>query len=221
MKVVLLDDVINVGEAGELVEVKNGYARNYLIPQRLAERATKDVLNRLELIKRAAETKRARRMSEAAGKFAELGARPLVICMKAGTESRLFGAVTSAMISDEIQRQFDVEIDRRHIMLEEPIKHLGEFTVPLKASADVTGEVRVVVEPERKPGELEQQLIEQERADREAAERAAAPEEAGPAGAGDAEAEAVEETVKAEEAAEVQDKYEAHEDSAPAPPEQA
>jgi large subunit ribosomal protein L9 len=221
MKVVLLDDVINVGEAGELVDVKNGYARNYLIPQRLAERATKDVLNRLELIKRAAETKRARRMSEAAGKFAELGERPLVISMKAGTESRLFGAVTSAMISDEIQRQFDVEIDRRHIMLDEPIKHLGEFTVPLKASADVTGEVRVVVEPERKPGELEQQLIEQERADREAAEQAAAGEEAEPAGEGDAEAEAVEETVKAEEAAEVQDKYEAHEDVAPAPPEQA
>jgi len=213
MKVVLLDDVLNVGEAGEVVEVKNGYGRNYLIPQRLAERATKDALNRVELIRRAADTKRARRMSEAAGKFAELSARALVISMKAGTESRLFGAVTSAMISDEIQRQFDIEIDRRHIMLEEPIKHLGEFTVPLKASADVTGEVRVVVEPERKPGELEQQLIERERAEREAEERTARAAEGGEApdtAGGDPPAPA-EETAKAEEAAEAHDKYEEHE----------
>jgi large subunit ribosomal protein L9 len=223
MKVVLLDDVLNVGEAGEVVEVKNGYGRNYLIPQRLAERATKDALNRVELIRRAADTKRARRMSEAAGKFAELGQRPLRISMKAGTESRLFGAVTSAMISDEIQRQFDIEIDRRHIMLDEPIKHLGEFTVPLKASADVTGEVRVVVEPERKPGELEQQLIEQERAEREAGEQADRTTEEGEAedtAAGDPQA-SPEETVKAEEAADAQVKYEEHEDVAPAPPEQA
>lgn len=217
MKVVLLDDVLNVGEAGEVVEVKNGYGRNYLIPQRLAERATKDAMNRVELIRRAAETKRARRMSEAAGKFAELSMRTLVISMKAGTESRLFGAVTSAMISDEIQRQFDVEIDRRHIMLEEPIKHLGEFTVPLKASADVTGEVRVVVEPERKPGELEQQLIEQERAEREAAEVAEQAAEGGeePEAVGEDPAAPVGETAKAEEAADAHDKYEAHEEEPP------
>ncbi|MBN2083222.1 50S ribosomal protein L9 [bacterium] len=208
MKVVLLDDIVNVGEAGELVEVKNGYARNYLIPQQLAERATKDVLNRIELIKRAAETKRARRMSEAAGRFAEVAGRPLVISMKAGTESRLFGAVTSAMIADEILRQFEVEIDRRHIMLEEPIKHLGEFIVPLKASADVTGEVKVVVEAESKPDDIERRLIEQDRADREAAEaetRAAA------------EAAENEEVAEAVEAVEAQDKYEAHEEEAEEP----
>jgi large subunit ribosomal protein L9 len=205
MKVVLLDDVLNVGDAGEVVEVKNGFARNFLIPQRLAERATKDALNRVGLIRRAADTKRARRMSEAAGKFAELGGRTLTISMKAGTESRLFGAVTSAMISDEIQRQFGVEIDRRHIMLDEPIKHLGEFTVPLKASGDVSGEVRVVVEPERKPGELEQRLIERERAAREAAQPGG--------GAGSAEPQpSAEETAKAAEAADVHDKYAAHED---------
>jgi len=209
MKVVLLDDVINVGEAGEVVEVKNGYARNYLIPRRMAERATKDALNRVELIRRAAETKRARRMSEAAGRFAEVAGRPLVIQMKAGTESRLFGAVTSAMISDEIMRQFDVEIERRHIMLEEPIKHLGEFTVPLKASSDVTGEVQLIVEPERKPGELEQKLIEQDRADREAAEAAEAAAKAETQEASDP-APAVE-VEAAAEAAETQDKYEEHE----------
>ena len=209
MKIVLLDDLLNVGEAGEVVDVKNGYARNYLIPQGLATRVTRDVLNRIELIKRAGEAKRARRMSEAAGKFADVAHKPLVIRMKAGTESRLFGAVTSAMIADEVLKQFDVELDRRHIMLEEPIKILGEFTVPLKASADVTGEIKLIVEPEVKAGELEKKLIEEERAKREAEEA----EAAAAAGEGEEAAEngKVEEAV---EAAEAQEKYEAHEEEA-------
>ena len=208
MKIVLLDDILNVGEAGEVVNVKDGYARNYLIPRRLAERATKDALNRVELIKRAAEAKRATRMAEAAGKFALLADKALVIPMKAGTESRLFGAVTSAMIADELKKQFDVDIDRRHIMLEEPIKHLGEFTVPLKASADVTGEVRLLVEAERRPEEIEQLLIEQDRAEREAAAAAETAEDAAAAvpSAGDVE--------EAAEAAQTHEKYEAHEEEA-------
>ena len=205
MKVVLLDDIVNVGEAGDLVEVKRGYARNYLIPQRLAEPATKDALNRLELIKRAGEAKRAHRMSEAA----ELAGRRVTIQMKAGTQSRLFGAVTSAMIADEIRLQFNVNIDRRHVMLDEPIKHLGEFTVPLKASSEVTGEISVTVEAERKPGELEQRLIQQDRAEREAAEAAEATEAAAEEGP--------EQVEEAAEAAETQEKYEEHEQAAPEP----
>lgn len=204
MKIVLLDDIINIGEAGEIVEVKNGYARNWLIPQQLAQRATKDAINKVELIKRAAEAKRASRMSEAAGKFAEVAMRPLVIQMKAGTESRLFGAVTSAMIADEIVKQFDVEIDRRHIMLEEPVKHLGEFIVPLKASADVTGELKLIVEPEVKAEDIEQKLIEQDRADRVAAEaEVVEPQMAGSEGTG--------EVTEAAEAVESLEKYEDHE----------
>jgi len=206
MKIVLLDDVLNVGEAGEVVDVKNGYARNYLIPKGIATRVTRDVLNRIEIIKRAAEAKRARRMSEAAGKFAEVANRPLVIQMKAGTESRLFGAVTSAMIADEVMKQFNVELDRRHIMLEEPIKILGEFTVPLKASAEVTGEIQLTVEPEVKAGELEQKLIEEERA-RIAAEEA---EKAAAEGEGEENGKVEEAT----EAVEAQEKYEAHEEEA-------
>lgn len=209
MKIVLLDDIVNVGEAGDLVEVKRGYARNYLIPQRLAEPATKDALNRLELIKRAGEAKRAHRMSEAAGKFAELAGRRLTIQMKAGTQSRLFGAVTSAMIADEIGRQLGVDIDRRHVMLDEPIKHLGEFTVPLKASSEVTGEISVAVEAERKPGELEQRLIQQDRAEREAADAAEA------ATAEAAAEEGPEQIEAAAEAADTQEKYEEHEQAAP------
>lgn len=219
MRVVLLDDIVNVGEAGTIVVVKDGYARNYLIPRRLAEMATADAVNRIELIRRAAEGKRIKRMEEAAGKFALLSDKVLTIQMKAGTESRLFGAVTSAMIADEISNQFDVEVDRRHIMLDEPIKHLGEFTVPLRASSDVTGEVRLVVAPEgKKREEIERELVEKAlaeeraKAEAEAAEAAAAEggeaaETADPAEA-PADPPASSEAVNAETAAEVHEKYE-------------
>jgi large subunit ribosomal protein L9 len=153
MRVILLDDVPNLGEAGIILEVKNGYARNFLIPRKMAELATRDAVNRLELIKRAAESKRRRRMEEAAGKFADLATRPLVLTMRAGSENRIFGAVTSQMIADEVKKQLGVVLERRHIMLEDPIKHLGEYIVPLRASADVTGEIKLVVEPELKKGQ--------------------------------------------------------------------
>jgi large subunit ribosomal protein L9 len=205
MRVVLLDDIVNVGEAGSIVTVKDGYARNFLIPRRLAEVATADAVNRIELIQRAAEGKRIKRMEEAAGKFAVLSDKVLTIQMKAGTASRLFGAVTSAMIADEIYNSFGVEIDRRHIMLDEPIKHLGEFTVPLRASSDVTGEVRLVVAPEgKKREEIEAELVEKALAE----ERAAAEAEA--AEAADASVAEVpdSEAGQAEAAAEVHEKYE-------------
>lgn len=152
MRVILLDDVPNLGEAGIILEVKNGYARNFLIPRKMAELATRDAVNRLELIKRAAETKRRRRMEEAAGKFADLGNRTLTITMRSGSENRIFGAVTSQMISDEVLKQFGIVLERRHIMLEDPIKHLGDYIVPLRASAEVTGEIKLAVEPELKRG---------------------------------------------------------------------
>lgn len=148
MKVILLDDLSNLGEAGSLVNVKDGYARNYLLPRRLAELATRDALNRVGLIKRAAEAKRLRRRAEASDKFAALEGKSITLTFKAGTQSRLFGAVTSQLIADEVRKQLGVELERRHIALEEPIKHLGEYTVPLRAAADVTGEIKVVVNPE-------------------------------------------------------------------------
>src|SRR5690349_11123138 len=127
MRIVLLDDLANVGNAGEVVEVKNGYARNWLLPQGLAERATTDALNRVKLIKRAAEAKRAARMTAAAEKFGVLGDRELVIRLKTGAGNRVFGAVTTSLLADEVKTQFGIQLERRHIMLEEPIKQLGDF----------------------------------------------------------------------------------------------
>jgi large subunit ribosomal protein L9 len=148
MKIVLLDDMPNLGEAGTVVTVKDGYGRNFLLPRRLGEMATRDALNRVGLIKRAAEVKRLRRRAEASDKFAALVGKSITLTFKAGTQSRLFGAVTSQLISDEVRKQLGVELERRHIVLDEPIKHLGEYTVSLRAAADVTGEIKVIVNPE-------------------------------------------------------------------------
>ena len=153
MRVVLLDDIAGLGEAGAIVEVKNGFARNWLLPKRLAERATADAINRVTLIQRAAEVKRARRRSEAAEKFTVLNGKSITLTVKAGTAGRIFGSITSSAIVDEVRKQLGVELDRRHIQLEEPIKHLGEFDVPLRAAADVTGSIKVIVEPEGPRGQ--------------------------------------------------------------------
>ena len=161
MRIVLLDDLANVGNAGEVVEVKNGYARNWLIPQKLAERATTDALNRVNLIKRAAEAKRAARMTVAAEKFGVIGSKELVIRLKTGAGNRVFGAVTSALLADEVKAQFGIVLDRRHIMLEEPIKQIGEFTIPLRASSNVTGELKLSVLPELKKGQTAAQQARQ------------------------------------------------------------
>jgi large subunit ribosomal protein L9 len=153
MRVVLLDDIAGLGDAGAIVEVKNGYARNWLLPKRLAERATADAINRVTLIQRAAEVKRARRRSEAAEKFTVLNGKSITLTVKAGTAGRIFGSITTSAIVEEVRKQLGVELDRRHVQLDEPIKHLGEFEVPLRAAADVTGSVKVVVEPEGPRGQ--------------------------------------------------------------------
>ncbi len=169
MRVVLLDDLANVGNAGEVAEVKNGYARNWLIPQGLAERATTDALNRVKLIKRAAEAKRAARMTAASEKFGVLGSKELIIRLKTGAGNRVFGAVTNSLLADEVKSQFGILLERRHIMLDEPIKQLGEFTIPLRASSEVTGELKVNILPELKKGQTAEQQARQLAALRNAA----------------------------------------------------
>lgn len=188
MRIVLLDDLAGVGNAGDVVEVKNGHARNWLLPQGLAERATKDAINRVNLIRKAGEAKRAARMTEASGKFGLLAEKQLIIRLKTGAGSRVFGAVTPALLVDEVKAQFGIHLERRHVMLDEPIKQLGEFTVPLRASADVTGELKINILPELKKGQTAEQQL---RAI--AAQRAAIQEvEAGADDSSAADAEAVE-----------------------------
>jgi len=145
MQVILLDDVPGLGLAGDLVKVKDGYARNYLIPQGLAEKVSSASLNRLEQIKRAGEARRIKRVEDAREKVALLNGKVVFVPMKSGADFKLFGAVTSMLISSRIKEELGIDFDRRFIVLDEPLKYLGEFEVPLRVSEDVTGTIRVNV----------------------------------------------------------------------------
>lgn len=148
MKIVLLDDVDNLGEAGDIVDVKGGYARNFLIPNKLAGVASKDVINRIEQIRKTGEARRMSRLKEEKEIIESISGKTITIYARAGNESRLFGAVTNATISDAISSSLGVGLDRKFVRLQQPIKHLGDFEVELRASRDIKGSITVAVKNE-------------------------------------------------------------------------
>lgn len=143
-QVILRTDVADLGRAGEVVEVKPGYARNYLIPQGLAYSASEGSVSRLEGERQQAQLSVDRQKSRAEGLAAELEGRSVSFKVKAGEEGRLFGSVTTGDIAEQLASE-GVTIDRRDIMLEEPIKELGVFRVPVRLHADVRPELTVWV----------------------------------------------------------------------------
>ena len=144
MNVILLEPVQNLGEAGDMVRVRPGYARNWLVPQGLALPATK--ANQRELQARLMQ--RSRQLSERKGDAERLkeilGDASVEIKVKAG-EERIYGSVGSRDIADALLAAFDVEIDRRKIELREPIKMLGEYVVPYRPHPEVTIELKLSV----------------------------------------------------------------------------
>ncbi len=144
MQVILKEDVEKLGAMGEIVEVKRGYARNYLIPKDMATEATPNNIGRLEHQKRlvAARIKKVQKASE--GIAGRLNQAAVTLYHLAGEEDKLFGAVTSMEIADSLKEQ-GIEVDRRKIAIEEPIKRLGEYSVSVKLPAGVTASVRVNV----------------------------------------------------------------------------
>ncbi|MEP0813932.1 MAG: 50S ribosomal protein L9 [bacterium] len=148
MKVVLLDDVDNLGEAGEVVTVKPGYGRNWLIPNKLADFARPDVLNRIGQIKKAGEERRLARLKEEKEIIERLTGKSITIYMRAGQENRLFGAVTNQTVSDALKASFGTDLNRKFVRLASPIKHLGEYVVELRASSEIKGEIKVVIKSE-------------------------------------------------------------------------
>jgi large subunit ribosomal protein L9 len=147
MRVVLRADLDNLGKRGDIREVADGYARNYLLPKGLAIAATKGVESQAEAMRRARDLRDARDREAA-----ELVARRLVpqvvrIPARAGVDGRLFGSVTAADVVDAVAQQAGVDLDRRKLRLEEPIKSLGTHEVPVKLHSDV--EFRVTVEVTR------------------------------------------------------------------------
>jgi len=144
MQIILQEDVEKLGTRGQVVEVAEGYARNFLLPRNLALPASAGNLKRLEKI-RTVLAKKTATEREQAQKFAEvLNAVTINLIRKAGETDQLFGSVTSADLAAELAKQGH-EVDKRKIQLEEPIKLLGEFQVTVKLYTDVTAQFKVVV----------------------------------------------------------------------------
>jgi large subunit ribosomal protein L9 len=147
LKVILRQDIEKLGAAGEIVAVKPGYARNFLLPRGYAYEATQANLRELETERTRAEARSKRDYLEARRRAAQIEEVSLTFHAKAGEESKLFGSITSSDIAERLNGEgsIDFEIDRRSIELDEPIKSLGVFAVPIRLHQDVKPEIKVWV----------------------------------------------------------------------------
>jgi len=165
VKIILTQDVSNLGQAGDVQEVADGYARNYLIPNGMAEKATPGVVKDFKR-RQAAAARRAKRLTERAEALAQrLSDVTLTFEAKAGETGRLYGSVTTTDIAEALEREVGEEFDRRKQVLCDPIRQVGEHVVPVQLAADVTAQVKVVVTQEG--GELPE-AAEEEASDDEA-----------------------------------------------------
>ncbi len=145
MKVILLEDVKSLGKKGEIVNVSDGYARNALIPKKLGVEATGANMNDLKL-KKANDEKVAKEQYDAAVGFAkEMEQDSVTVTMKAGEGGKAFGSISSKEIAEAYREQCGKEIDKKKLMLKEPIRSFGTFEVPVKLHPKVTGTLRVKV----------------------------------------------------------------------------
>lgn len=132
MKVILLTDIKGVGKKDQIINANDGYARNYLFPKKLAIEATKDNLAKLQA-KKTSEANKKQAEIEANKKLAaKIEKMNLTIAAKAGANGKIFGGITSKEVSEELKKQFDIEIDKKKIILKETIKNLGEFSAEIK-----------------------------------------------------------------------------------------
>jgi large subunit ribosomal protein L9 len=144
MEVILREDIKTLGKAGELVKVKPGYARNFLLPKGLAYEATEGNRKRIMAETKARDTRAAEESSEARAMATKLSNVSLNLTRKAGEGDRLFGSITTQDLADALAAQGHT-VDKRRIELEHPIKTVGEHTVSIRLHADVTAEIRVMV----------------------------------------------------------------------------
>jgi large subunit ribosomal protein L9 len=148
MKVLLNESVKNVGRAGEIKEVKPGYARNYLIPSGLAAIATPGTVKEAEARHEAALRRESKNLSANQALGGKIEATTVTLRAKVGEQGRLYGAVTAADIAAALAAQLGQEIDRRRIELEDPIRQLGEYKVPIRLARDVVPQLTVTVASE-------------------------------------------------------------------------
>lgn len=145
MQVILIEDVKSLGKKGEIVKVSDGYANNFILKKNLGLEATPKNLNDLKLQK-AAEVKRAQEEYEAAQAYAEeLATKKIVLSIKVGKNGRTFGSVSGKEIVEEMKKQINVSIDKKKLVLPEPIKTPGIFDIPIKLHQKVTGTIKVEI----------------------------------------------------------------------------
>ncbi len=147
MKIILREDVEKLGKAGEVVKVKDGYGRNYLIPRKLAVLANVRNMKALDHDRRTIETRAKKTRKTAEATAATLSAVSLILPAKAGEEGKLFGAITSRDIAEALGKA-GVTVDRKAIQLADPIKQVGDYKVKIRVAADVFPEISVSVVPE-------------------------------------------------------------------------
>ena len=149
MKVILQQDVKGQGKKGQLIEVAEGYARNFLLPRKLAVPATADAMNTMRLQEKAKRAEEARQRSEALEIVEKLKNSPVKIAARAGANGKLFGAVTSKEVSDALQAQYGIELGKQKLVMDEPIKAYGSYQLKAKLGFEISGTVYVMVVEEK------------------------------------------------------------------------
>jgi len=144
VRIILLRDYENLGEAGEQVEVKDGFGRNYLIPKGIALKASKQNMKKFEEIAKQKKNKLARALKSSQELAEKLKTLSLTVPVKVGEDDKIFGSVTSQMIADQLQEK-GYEIDKRQVQLEEPIKALGIYDIPIRLHSEITTSVKLWV----------------------------------------------------------------------------
>ena len=149
MKVILQQDVRGQGKKGQLVEVSDGYGRNYLLPRKLAVEATAENLNTMRMQDKAKAARLAEEKAKAAALAEQLKNSPVRVRARAGQNGKLFGAVTNQEISKALKEQYGIDIGKNQLVLAEPIKSFGSFEVKAKLGYEISGTVYVLVTEEK------------------------------------------------------------------------
>ena len=146
MKVILMQDVKGKGKKGQMIEVSDGYARNYMLPRKIAVEATADAVNTMRMNDKAAAEKAAKERAEAMEISKKLRDMTLVVTAKGGGAGRLFGSVTNAEIADALAKKAGIKLDKRKIVISDPIKNVGTYTVTCKLGYEITAPLTVKIE---------------------------------------------------------------------------
>lgn len=146
MKVLLLEDVRSQGKKGEIIEASDGYARNYLIPRKLAVEANAQILTEYKNKKASEAHKKAEEKKAAQAAAAAIDGKSIVYRATGGTDGRLYAAVTAADISKKLKEAFGIDVDKRKLVLNDNIKNAGEYNVTVKLYPEISAKIKVIVE---------------------------------------------------------------------------